>query len=80
MREMSVFRSYLLRARTGKFGAEMRADLDKFVLTVGGVVQMPGAKGYLHPYTFRDIFGETEYQKLLARPRVICEYDYEESE
>ena len=56
----------------------MREDLAQFHLTVGGAVQMPEARGYMHPYTFRDLFGEEEYQKLLARNRVICEYDYDE--
>jgi len=47
-------------------------------LTVGGSVQFRG--GYIHPYAFRDLMGEEAYQELLARPRIVCEYDYEDEE
>lgn len=45
-------------------------------LTVGGAVKWPG--GYCHPEAFRDLMGEEAWEELLARPRVVCEYDYEE--
>jgi hypothetical protein len=44
-------------------------------LTVGGAVKFPG--GYMHPEAFRDLMGESAYQELLDRPRVVCEYDYD---
>lgn len=49
---------------------------DHVHLTVGGAVQFEG--GYCHPEVIRDMFGEEAYQELLARPRVVCEYDYED--
>jgi hypothetical protein len=45
-------------------------------LTVGGAVKFPG--GYIHPYAFRDLTGEEAWEELLVRPRIVCEYDYEE--
>ena len=47
-------------------------------LTVGGAVKFPG--GYMHPESFRNLWGEEAYQELLERPRVVCEYDYEDEE
>jgi hypothetical protein len=45
-------------------------------LTVGGAIKY--GCGYIHPEHFRDMFGEEAYQEVLARPRIVCEYDYEE--
>jgi len=45
-------------------------------LTVGGAVKFQG--GYMHPEAYRDFVGEDAYQELLAKPRVVCEYDEEE--
>jgi hypothetical protein len=47
-------------------------------LTVGGAVKFPG--GYMHPESFRNLWGEEAYQELLERPRVVCEYDYEDED
>lgn len=41
-------------------------------LDTEGAVIFPG--GIMHPYSFRDIFGEDAYQELLARPRVPSPY------
>lgn len=51
---------------------------DDVRLTVGGAVKFQG--GYMHPEYFRDMMGEQAYQELLSRPRVVCEYDYEDEE
>lgn len=45
-------------------------------LTVGGAVKFQG--GYMHPEAYREFMGEDAYQELLARTRVVCEYDEEE--
>ena len=50
-----------------------RHIIEEWKLTKGGVVVGPA--GWMHPMTFRDVFGEEEYQALLDRPRVIHEYD-----
>ena len=50
---------------------------DDVALTVNGVVVIPGF-GYLHAKCFREVAGEEAYQELLRRPRIICEYDYED--
>lgn len=53
--------------------------MSDFVLTVSGVVM--GPKGiFLHPFSFRDIFGEDAYRELLDGPRVVCKYDLEDEE
>lgn len=40
------------------------------ILTVDGVViTKTGPFMCMHPYAFRDMFGEEEYQKLIAGPR-----------
>ena len=46
--------------------------VEDFHLTTDGEVVFP--MGFMHLYTFRDIYGEEEYQKLLARPRVASPY------
>ena len=43
-------------------------------LTVGSAVKL-GNRGYMHPYSFRDLFGEEAYNEVLSRPRIVCEYD-----
>lgn len=35
-------------------------------------------KGWMHPLSFREEYGEEAYQELLARPRVQSEYTEEE--
>lgn len=44
----------------------------KPVLTVEGAVKFDG--GYMHPESYRQLFGEAAYQELLAGPRVKSEY------
>lgn len=42
-------------------------------LTYDGVVLLTRGKvfiGMMHPYSFRDVFGEKAYQRLLKLPRV----------
>jgi hypothetical protein len=46
-------------------------------MTVGGVVMM-GSFGFMHPETAREIMGEEAYQEMLAKPRIVTEYDVEE--
>jgi hypothetical protein len=63
-------------------GAEIKGPIslpmrDDLALTVNGVVVIPGV-GYLHAECFRELAGEEAYQELLKRPRVVCEYDYED--
>jgi len=58
----------------GPITLPMREDI---VLTVGGVVMIPGV-GFLHYKTFIDIAGEEAYQELLRRPRVVTSYDLED--
>lgn len=48
-------------------------------ITVGGVAKL-GNRGYAHPYVIRDMCTEEEWEELLARPRIVCEYDYEDEE
>lgn len=36
--------------------------------------------GCMHPYSFRDMFGEEMYQELLARPRVPSPYPDDEND
>lgn len=47
-------------------------------LTIGGAVRFPG--GYIHPEHFRVLMGEKDWEELLTRPRIVCEYDYEEED
>ncbi len=51
-------------------------------LTVGGsvLINTPKFYGYIHPDAFREMMGEEMYQELLARPKVVCEYDYEDDD
>lgn len=46
-------------------------------LTVAGAVMFPG--GFMHPDSFREIMGEEAWQELLKRPRIVSEYDEEET-
>lgn len=45
---------------------DARMDTEGCVVFPGGV--------FMHPLSFRDIFGEDAYQELLARPRVPSPY------
>jgi hypothetical protein len=49
------------------------------ILTIGGAVWLSDEDGrwvgMMHPFSFRDMFGEEEYQKLLDGPRIITSYD-----
>ena len=49
-------------------------------LDTNGVVvyAVDGIVGWMHPISFREMFGEELYQELLARPRVQSEYTPEE--
>lgn len=48
-------------------------------LSIGGVVI--GPRGIMmHPQSFRETFGETAYQELLARPRIVTSYDIEDDD
>jgi len=47
-------------------------------LTVSGAVVFDG--GFMHPETFRNIFGEESYQELLSRPRIVTSYDIEDED
>lgn len=49
----------------------MREDI---VLTVAGVVYVPPGT-FMHPEAFKWAFGQEEYDKAAARPRVITSYD-----
>lgn len=43
-------------------------------LTEDGAVEIGGGFAYMHPESFREVYGESEYQLLLARPRVPSPY------
>lgn len=58
---------------------EKAINLKLFDMTVGGVVMGPRGS-FMHPESFRDMFGEEAYQELLKKPRVVTSYDIEDSE
>jgi hypothetical protein len=45
-------------------------------LNTDGVVEFNcgDLHGFMHPFSFRDLYGEDAYQELLARPRVLSPY------
>jgi len=50
----------------------------KVRLTVSGAVYFPG--GFMHPISFREMFGQEMWEELLARPRIVTSYDIPEEE
>lgn len=43
-------------------------------LTIGGVIRV-GNRGFIHPFSFRGLFGEEAFEEVMSRPRIVSEYD-----
>lgn len=55
-----------------KFSEMVRPD--RVSLTVGGVVCIDGV-AFMHPESFKAMYGESAYQHLLTLPRIVTGYD-----
>lgn len=49
---------------------------DDVVMSVCGVVHFGG--GFMHADTFKKMFSKAEWNELVSRSRIICEFDEEE--
>jgi hypothetical protein len=58
---------------SSKLPESVNLDTNGVVVINTGVI-----RAWMHPYSFRDIYGEEAYQELLKRPRVQSEYTEEE--
>lgn len=53
------------------------SEFKDWEVTVNGVVLGPRGS-FLHHETFKDVVGQKEYDRVMAKPRVVTSYDIED--